>query len=176
MILWSIAMVIGVQIGFELSFYFSTAIISLIFTVSLSALAIKTFLNRSRTQIEEFNMSPIERAKGSISCCGGGLIAGITGIGGGVAIPHGKSKGVKQTTVAIAKLAHPIEWETLDEEKVSVVFLFAVRDVDANTTHILLLQQVAILLADDSFIRAVQEAKSVDELYQLIISRQANIQ
>ena len=101
---------------------------------------------------------------------------GITGIGGGVAIPHGKSKGVKQTTVAIAKLAHPIEWETLDEEKVSVVFLFAVRDVDANTTHILLLQQVAILLADDSFIRAVQEAKSVDELYQLIVSHQANIQ
>lgn len=83
MILWSIAMVIGVQIGFELSFYFSTAIISLIFTVSLSALAIKTFLNRSRIQIEVFNMSPIERAKGSISFCGGGLIAGITGIGGG---------------------------------------------------------------------------------------------
>lgn len=101
---------------------------------------------------------------------------GITGIGGGVAIPHGKSKGVKQTTVAIAKLAHPIEWETLDEGKVSVVFLFAVRDVDANTTHILLLQQVAILLADDSFIQAVQEAKSVDELYQLIVSHQANIQ
>ena len=58
----------------------------------------------------------------------------------------------------------------------SVVFLFAVRDVDANTTHILLLQQVAILLADDSFIRAVQEAKSVDELYQLIVNHQANIQ
>ena len=86
---------------------------------------------------------------------------GITGIGGGVAIPHGKSKGVKQT---------------LDEGKVSVVFLFAVRDIDANTTHILLLQQVAILLADDSFIHAVQEAKSVDELYQLIVSHQANIQ
>ena len=101
---------------------------------------------------------------------------GITGIGGGVAIPHGKSKGVKQTTVAIAKLAHPIEWETIDEGKVSVVFLFAVRDIDANTTHILLLQQVAILLADDSFIHAVQEAKSVDELYQLIVSHQANIQ
>ena len=101
---------------------------------------------------------------------------GITGIGGGVAIPHGKSKGVKQTTVAVAKLAHPIEWETLDEEKVSVVFLFAVMDVDANTTHILLLQQVAILLADDSFIQAVQEAKSGDELYQLIVSHQANIQ
>ena len=103
MILWSIAMVIGVQIGFELSFYFSTAIISLIFTVSLSALAIKTFLNRSRTQIEVSNMSPIERAKGSISCCGGGLIAGITGIGGGSILAPlvGQLKGVKTQQIAV---------------------------------------------------------------------------
>lgn len=103
MILWSIAMVIGVQIGFELSFYFSTAIISLIFTVSLSALAIKTFLNRSRTQIEVFNMSPIERAKGSISCWGGGLIAGITGIGGGSILAPlvGQLKGVKTQQIAV---------------------------------------------------------------------------
>ena len=103
MILWSIAMVIGVQIGFELSFYFSTAIISLIFTVSLSALAIKTFLNRSRIQIEVFNMSPIERVKGSISCCGGGLIAGITGIGGGSILAPlvGQLKGVKTQQIAV---------------------------------------------------------------------------
>lgn len=103
MILWSIAMVIGVQIGFELSFYFSTAIISLIFTVSLSALAIKTFLNRSRIQIEVFNMSPIERAKGSISFCGGGLIAGITGIGGGSILAPlvGQLKGVKTQQIAV---------------------------------------------------------------------------
>lgn len=103
MILWSIAMVIGVQIGFELSFYFSTVVISLIFTVSLSALAIKTFLNRSRTQIEVFNMSPMERAKGSISCCGGGLIAGITGIGGGSILAPlvGQLKGVKTQQIAV---------------------------------------------------------------------------
>lgn len=103
MILWSIAMVIGVQIGFELSFYFSTVVISLIFTVSLSALAIKTFLNRSRTQIEVPNMSPIERAKGSISFCGGGLIAGITGIGGGSIIAPlvGQLKGVKTQQIAV---------------------------------------------------------------------------
>lgn len=102
MILWSIAMVIGVQIGFELSFYFSTVVISLIFTVSLSVLAIKTFLNRSRTQIEVSNMSPMERAKGSI-CCGGGLIAGITGIGGGSILAPlvGQLKGVKTQQIAV---------------------------------------------------------------------------
>ncbi len=66
------------EIGFELSFYFSTAIISLIFTFSLSVLAISTFLIRSKMQIELVNMSPIERAKGSLSCCGGGSIASIT--------------------------------------------------------------------------------------------------
>ncbi|MBM9833359.1 PTS sugar transporter subunit IIA, partial [Enterococcus faecalis] len=37
---------------------------------------------------------------------------GETGIGQGVAIPHGKSKGVKTTTLAVATLAEPIEWES----------------------------------------------------------------
>ena len=50
MLFWSIAMIIGVQIGFELSFYFSSLMISLVFTVSLSALALKTFFTSSREE------------------------------------------------------------------------------------------------------------------------------
>lgn len=103
MILWSIAMIIGVQIGFELSFYFSTVVISLVFTLSLSALAIKTFLNRARAQVDVVKMTSIERAKGSLSCCAGGLIAGITGIGGGSILAPlvGQLKGVKTQQIAV---------------------------------------------------------------------------
>lgn len=103
MILWSIAMIIGVQIGFELSFYFSTVVISLVFTVSLSALAIKTFLNRARVQADVVKMTAVERAKGSLSCCAGGLIAGITGIGGGSILAPlvGQLKGVKTQQIAV---------------------------------------------------------------------------
>lgn len=93
---------------------------------------------------------------------------GETGIGQGVAIPHGKSTAVKETTVAIAVLDQEIEWETLDGKGVKMVIMFAVKDSDANTTHVLLLQQVAILLANDTFIEAAKNVASVDALYHLI--------
>lgn len=97
---------------------------------------------------------------------------GETGIGQGVAIPHGKSAAVIETTVAIAVLDQEIEWETLDGEGVKVVIMFAVKDSDANTTHVLLLQQVAILLANNTFIEAVKNVASADELYDLILEFQ----
>lgn len=97
---------------------------------------------------------------------------GETGIGQGVAIPHGKSAAVEKTTVAIAILKQDIEWETLDGEGVKVVIMFAVKDSDANTTHVLLLQQVAILLANDQFINAIKKVTSVDELCNLVLAFQ----
>ena len=95
---------------------------------------------------------------------------GITGIGNGIAIPHGKSKAVKKTTVAIAVLKNEINWETLDEKGVKVVILFAVQDTDATTTHILLLQQVAILLANDNFLDSLKEVSSIDQLYEIFVN------
>ena len=95
---------------------------------------------------------------------------GITGIGNGIAIPHGKSKAVKKTTVAIAVLKNEINWETLDEKGVKVVILFAVQDTDATTTHILLLQQVAILLANNNFLDSLKEVSSVDQLYEIFVN------
>ena len=95
---------------------------------------------------------------------------GITGIGNGIAIPHGKSKAVKKTTGAIAVLKNEINWETLDEKGVKVVILFAVQDTDATTTHILLLQQVAILLANDNFLDSLKEVSSVDQLYEIFVN------
>lgn len=50
--------------------------------------------------------------------------------------------------------------------------MFAVKDSDANTTHVLLLQQVAILLANNTFIEAVKNVESVDALYDLILEFQ----
>ncbi|WP_159722373.1 PTS sugar transporter subunit IIA [Enterococcus sp. CSURQ0835] len=96
---------------------------------------------------------------------------GETGIGQGIAIPHGKSPAVQETTVAIATLENEIEWETLDGKGVKAVILFAVKDSDANTTHILLLQQIAILLANDIFIEHLKAVTSVDELFELIVNQ-----
>ncbi|MDU6524678.1 MAG: PTS sugar transporter subunit IIA, partial [Enterococcus sp.] len=96
---------------------------------------------------------------------------GETGIGQGIAIPHGKSQAVQKTTVAIATLDKEIEWETLDGKGVEAIILFAVKDSDANTTHVLLLQQIAILLANDEFLTQLKAVTSVDELFDLIVNQ-----
>lgn len=96
---------------------------------------------------------------------------GLTGLGKGIAIPHGKSESVINTTVAIGKTKQPIEWGSLDDKPVEVILLFAVKNSDATTTHIKLLQKVAIMLADDEFLVALQKAENEDELFGMITQR-----
>lgn len=93
---------------------------------------------------------------------------GMTGLGQGIAIPHGKSDSVVKTSLVVGKTAQPIEWESLDEKPVDIIILFAVKNTDANTLHIKLLQKVAILLADDSFIHALHRVKNKKELLELL--------
>ncbi|OOF47085.1 sulfite exporter TauE/SafE family protein [Rodentibacter trehalosifermentans] len=103
LLLWSVAMIIGVQIGFELSFYFSNFMISLIFTLSLTALALKTLFTSGRIENSSEKITTLERFKGGFSCCIGGLIAGITGIGGGSILAPlvGQLKSVKAPQIAV---------------------------------------------------------------------------
>ncbi|MGM0214603.1 PTS sugar transporter subunit IIA [Enterococcus sp. AZ109] len=93
---------------------------------------------------------------------------GMTGIGNGVAIPHGKSDSVSQTSLVVGKTKEPIEWESLDEKPVRVIILFAVRNTDANTMHIKLLQKVAMLLADEDFIENMVSAQTKAEMLELL--------
>ena len=93
---------------------------------------------------------------------------GITGLGQGVAIPHGKSQAVAKTSLAVGISKHPIPWESLDGEPITVIILFAVRDTDANTLHIKLLQKVAILLSDDEFISSLHKISTKEQLIELL--------
>ncbi|WKK68821.1 PTS sugar transporter subunit IIA [Brochothrix thermosphacta] len=96
---------------------------------------------------------------------------GLTGLGEGIAIPHGKSEGVQTTTIAIGKLSNGLEWGSLDDQPVHVIILFAVKNTDATTMHIKLLQKVAIMLADNNFLTSLREANTADEIYELILDR-----
>ena len=93
---------------------------------------------------------------------------GMTGIGNGIAIPHGKSDSVIKTSLVVGKVTTPIEWESLDEEPVKVIILFAVKNTDANTMHIKLLQNVAMLLADEDFIENMVNAQTKAEMMELL--------
>ncbi|MBE7722518.1 MAG: PTS sugar transporter subunit IIA [Lacrimispora celerecrescens] len=90
---------------------------------------------------------------------------GVTGIGGGIAIPHGKSLSAKQPGIAIATLKAPIQWETLDEGDVDTIFLFCVNaDKDFGRNHMLLLSKVAAKLADDELIHKIRKVSSCKEM------------
>lgn len=81
-LIWSLGMVIGVQIGFELSFLFSDNLITAIFMLTLLVLAFKTLRQSGNSKTQ--TTPSAKTFFYNIGSCGfGGLIAGITGIGGG---------------------------------------------------------------------------------------------
>ena len=51
-----------------------------------------------------------------------------TGIGNGIAIPHGKSANVSETSVAVAKLKNEVEWQSVDDKPVKFIVLLAFAD------------------------------------------------
>lgn len=96
---------------------------------------------------------------------------GITGIGNGIAIPHGKSSVVKKVGIAIGRTSMPIQWESIDEEPVNLVFLFCVsNDVDYARNHLMLLAEIAGKLGNDVRVENMHDAKTADELIATLVS------
>ncbi|VWL91988.1 PTS sugar transporter subunit IIA [Collinsella aerofaciens] len=95
---------------------------------------------------------------------------GETGIGMGVAIPHGKSSGVNKTALAIGTTKNDLEWASLDDEPVRIVILFAVTEGDSDVVHLKLLQHVAMLLAHESFVERLHAVKTPAEMLTLLES------
>ncbi|GAB5052995.1 PTS sugar transporter subunit IIA [Pediococcus ethanolidurans] len=93
---------------------------------------------------------------------------GTTGIGGGIAIPHGKSEVVKSSAVAIAKLAKPVEWQALDDKPVEYVFLLAIPD-DGDNEHLQLLSELAGTLMDDDVREKLELADSKEDLEKIFM-------
>ena len=85
LILWSVGMIIGVQLGFELSFKFPPYLIVGVFFVTMIILSVKTFLKIKKRVLpkEDIKVNAKDLSIGTCFCTLGGFIAGITGIGGG---------------------------------------------------------------------------------------------
>lgn len=94
--------------------------------------------------------------------------AGQTGIGGGIAIPHGKSKSVLKTSLAIGRTKQPIAWESLDEEPVRCIILFAVKEADSTTVHVRLLGQFAGKLADEDVVETLLTSTETKEIIAIL--------
>ncbi|OOM80090.1 BglG family transcription antiterminator [Clostridium sp. BL-8] len=92
---------------------------------------------------------------------------GVTGIGNQIAIPHGKSKFVDKTSIAFGKTRADIKWESLDDNPVHFIILFAVTESDKNSVHVRLLSKVAAKLGDDEVCEALLKAKTPEEVYDI---------
>lgn len=94
-------------------------------------------------------------------------IAAPTGIGNEIAIPHGKSAFVKETSVAAARLETPIEWDESESQPVKFVILLAVNEDDRGSTHIKLLSMIARKLASEETCKKLTEAKTSEEILKI---------
>ena len=90
---------------------------------------------------------------------------GITGIGGHVAIPHGKSDFVDKVGIAVGRTEKMVEWESYDEEPVDLFFLFAVpSDSDGAKDHLRLIAELAGKLGNEAIMRKLQAASTYEDL------------
>ncbi|MEX0686099.1 MAG: PTS sugar transporter subunit IIA [Balneolales bacterium] len=86
-----------------------------------------------------------------------------TGVGKGLAIPHGKAKGIDKTYAAFAKLDPPIEYDAIDGEPVQLIFLL-VGPESQNSLHIKMLSRISRLLNSASFRERLIQCQSSKEM------------
>jgi len=93
---------------------------------------------------------------------------GSTGIGDGVAIPHGKFHGITQPIISFGRSRKGLDFESMDGEPVFLFFLLVAPENSASI-HLKALAKIAKILKNSAFRKALMEAPSKKELYQTII-------
>ncbi len=94
-----------------------------------------------------------------------------TGIGSGIAIPHGKCNAVKELVMAIGIAAEPIEFESIDGNPVTIIILL-VSPANQTGPHIQALAKISRLMLDESFKHSLEKAISAEEVYELLSSKE----
>jgi PTS system fructose-specific IIA component/PTS system nitrogen regulatory IIA component len=92
---------------------------------------------------------------------------GTTGIGQGVAIPHGKHPSVPALTAALGTSAKGIEFDSIDGEKARLVFLLLARNDDPGP-HVRALAEIARLIQTPGFYRKLTGARSAREILNIL--------
>jgi len=92
---------------------------------------------------------------------------GSTGLGHGVAIPHGRIKGLKSPMAAVFQLANPIGFEAPDEQPVDIMIFLLVPEA-ATQKHLEILSEIAEMLSDATLREKLVGSQSSAELHRLI--------
>jgi nitrogen PTS system EIIA component len=92
---------------------------------------------------------------------------GSTGVGNGVAIPHGKLAKLNKLFGLFARLARPVDFEALDGQPVDLVFLLLAPE-GAGADHLKALARVARLLRDPEVARKLRQSRDAQALYAVL--------
>lgn len=93
---------------------------------------------------------------------------GSTGIGDGVAIPHGKFRGVNEPAISFGRSLKGLDFESMDGQPAYLFFLLVAPENSASI-HLKALARIAKILKNDSFRKVLMEASTREELYKTII-------
>jgi PTS system nitrogen regulatory IIA component len=97
---------------------------------------------------------------------------GSTGLGHGVAIPHGRIKGLKAPMAAVVQLAQPIVFDAPDQVPVKLMIFLLVPEV-ATQKHLETLSEIAEMLSDPDLRLKMAESPAAQDLHQLIAQWQS---
>jgi len=92
---------------------------------------------------------------------------GSTGVGNGVAIPHGKLPKLGRLFGLFARLERPIDFESLDSQPVDLIFLLLAPEA-AGADHLKALARVARLLRDPEIARKLRDSRDADALFAVL--------
>lgn len=92
---------------------------------------------------------------------------GSTGVGNGIAIPHGKLAGLSSLCGVFARLPEPIDFEAIDERPVDLIFLLLAPE-SAGADHLKALARVSRLLRDDGVCDRMRGCDNSDALFALL--------
>jgi len=98
---------------------------------------------------------------------------GTTGVGGGVAIPHGKLGDFDRLFGLFARLEKPVSFDAIDEQPVDLIFLLLAPE-SAGADHLKALAQVSRLLRDGQACKKLRGAESADAIYALLTESAAS--
>lgn len=94
-----------------------------------------------------------------------------TGIGNGLAIPHGKCSGVESLAIALGKPANPMDFASIDGKPVRLIILLA-SPPDKTSDHIQALASISKLMSMEEFRQRIYQATSAQEIYDLFKSQE----
>ncbi len=94
-----------------------------------------------------------------------------TGIGNGLAIPHGKCSGVDHLVIAIGKPEPPIDFEAIDGRPVNLIVLLA-SPPDQTGPHIQALARISRLMTVEAFRQAMRNATTADQIYDAVVAQE----